>query len=276
MELCIYNQKGFCKFGSKCKKTHENKVCENKRECTTNGCRFRHPRLCKYFSKYGHCKFGEGCAFSHTLDNKNIKIESLEKEVTELKEAMMKMKQELSEKLDKEVSETKEDIRMLKDDVSELKSNVSELKKLLAYMNRKINAIEPLQKVKTNETKESNEKAEMKENPHEQVKGSKEADSKHKESRKPDQKFKCEMCSYETKKKITLKKHINMKHCSITSKGETNDEKEAVNNVEESDTICETCDSCESCDYLKNAESCEMCRTLMYVWAGKQCGVDFS
>ena len=36
-----------------------------------------------------------------------------------------------------------------------------------------------------------------------------------KDTKKGDEKFKCEECSYETKKKITLKKHMNTKHGNI-------------------------------------------------------------
>ena len=99
---------------------------------------------------------------------------------------------------------------MLKEDVRELKSNVSEVKRLIAYMNRKINAIEPLQ-----EAKESNEKAGMEEHERSEKKKKEtevvveENKSRVKDIKKRQQKFKCEKCNYETTKKITLKKHIN-------------------------------------------------------------------
>ena len=116
-------------------------ICHERNECTKQYCSKRHPRECRYFIQFGRCKFGGGCAYSHYNDGKSHKEEKLEKEVED-------MKKELSEMIKREVSEIKEDMRMVKKDVSELKNNVSELKKLLAYMNRKINAIEPLNKEK--------------------------------------------------------------------------------------------------------------------------------
>ena len=63
---------------------------------TNTKCRYRHPRLCKYFSRFGHCKYGEGCAYSHVIENKNEKIAELEKKVNELKEEMKQLKIYLS------------------------------------------------------------------------------------------------------------------------------------------------------------------------------------
>ena len=123
MELCQHNQKGFCKFGRKCIKKHEDKVCENRNECTNIECSYRHPRLCKYFSRFGHCKFAEGCAYSHIMEKRSEKVAELEKELNELKEEMTKMKQAMSENMEKEVNDIKEDIRMLKEDVRELKTH---------------------------------------------------------------------------------------------------------------------------------------------------------
>ena len=105
-----------------------------------------------------------------------MKIEELEKEVTELKEDMKKLKIELTEKMEKEVGEVKH-VSELNKDVNDLKNVVGEMKRLMAYMNKKINAIEPLPEGKTNEVKESNERMKKKENCDETKKG--------------DQKFKC-------------------------------------------------------------------------------------
>ena len=151
-------------------------------------------------------------------------------------------------------------------------------------MNRKINAIE---------TKESNEKAELKE--HDEVEnptlGSKDERSKSKkketevtvdenkgrvkDTKKGDEKFKCEECSYETKKKITLKKHINTKHGNTkesTEKGGNagprSDEKDDKTN----ENVCETCKSCEDCDFIKNGDKCDKCKVWMFKWAAEQCG----
>ena len=56
--------------------------------------------------------------------------------------------------------------------------------------------------------------------------------SRVKDTKKGDEKFKCEECSYETMKIITLKKHINTKH-GITK--ESNEEVNAESRSAEKD-----------------------------------------
>ena len=114
VELCKYNQGGYCKFGVKCLMKHENEICINRRECNNHDCRKRHPKPCRYICQFGHCTYGEACAYSHAVDSKSIKIESMEKEMTEMREEMNNLKAQLSEKTEKEVTEIKEDIRMMK------------------------------------------------------------------------------------------------------------------------------------------------------------------
>ena len=94
------------------------------------------------------------------------------------------------EEHDKELAELKREVSEMKKDLSELKGNASELKKLVVYMNKKINSIEPLPETKTSEIKEANGKTEKKEEP----------------------RFKCDKCDYRAKRKATLEKHKNTKH----------------------------------------------------------------
>ena len=182
-----------------------------------------------------------------------------------MKEDMKKLKNELTEKMEKEVAEVKH-VSELKKDVNDLKDIVGEIKRLIAYMNKKINAIVPLQDENTNEVKESNEKTKKKEN----------CD----ETRKGDQKFKCEVCSYETKKRITLKKHVNTKHCNSNTR-ESNEEGKvearcsADKDKETIENICESCESCEKCDFMKNGDKCNKCKEMMFIWAAEQCGVEW-
>ena len=257
MEICKHNQNGFCKFRERCDKRHENEICRSRNECTDSECTKRHPRECKYFQQCGYCKFSDTCAYSH-MDYKNNKIETLEKDVIELKENMMKIKKELSEKIEKEVSEIKEEMKILKKDVSELK-------KLLAYMNRKINAIEPL-------NKEENDKRE--DNKHEEKAECMQDDDKNddnntrnneiKNGKQGQAKFKCEQCDYEVKKKVTLIKHINTKHGKVNKADEqvsTGANKVNEETKEKKGNLCQECTSCENCDYLDNND-CEMCDKL--------------
>ena len=44
-------------------------------------------RFCRTFGQYGHCKF-TNCAYTHRQDERSTKVESLTKEVGELKETL--------------------------------------------------------------------------------------------------------------------------------------------------------------------------------------------
>ena len=90
--------------------------------------------------------------------------------------------------------------------------------------------------------------------------------------------FKCEMCDYQSKKKITLMKHVNTKHVKTNTNSEKKKGKVEPKKSEnrEKEAICENCESCESCDYFNNCERCELCRKVMYAWAAEQCGVEWS
>ena len=159
MELCIYNQREFCK----CLKKHENKVCENRSECTNNNCTEMHPRLCRYFCQNGYCKFGEDCAYSLVMDNKGLKMDNLEKEVKELKESKEKL-----EKLDNEVNDLKEDKERIKDELSnrfekevgEIKEEMRMMKLLLMKMQKTIKARSEVE-CKTSKEDENDKKFEL-------------------------------------------------------------------------------------------------------------------
>ena len=201
--------------------------------------------------------------------SKSNKEETLEKEVAEMKDEMMKLKVELSEKLEEEVVE-------LKKNVAELTEGVKFLKRVMGKMINSIKSLEGgmVAEVRGKETKEDEKDKKEKE---------KEANVKVKEAKKEEQKFKCEMCDYETKRKITLKKHVNTKH---NGNDEKNEEKGEVRSNKNTDGVaidvsdncdsCENCESCENCDFFKNGERCEMCKTLMFAWAAEQCGVEWS
>ena len=72
--VCKFNQIGFCKFGSSCHKMHVNTLCPNQ-NCSKKKCSDRHPRICKYCSLNGSCKFGSKCAFEHRKGENVNKIE---------------------------------------------------------------------------------------------------------------------------------------------------------------------------------------------------------
>ena len=236
-QLCKFNQEGFCKFGANCYKRHENEIC-NRNQCESPQCSKRHPQLCKFYFQFGQCKFGDICAFSHRReDTSNREKRSLEKEVEELKDEIKNMKEEntkTKEKdLEKEVESLKEDMKKLKEEM------MKKMDRILSFLG-------------TDDEAESNS-------------SNKKGNEKGKVSDEP--KFKCDKCSYTTKRSITLKKHINTKHQNKDGNGETEKSKSEMKkgDMEEKKKemkSCDDCQSCENCEYAVNMKSCQLCMML--------------
>ena len=152
--------------------------------------------MCRYFCQNGHCNFGEDCAYSHVMDNKVLKMENIEKEVKELKESKEKL-----EKLENEVNDLKEDKERMKielstrfeKEVGEMKEEMRMMKLLLMKMHKTIKAGSEVEG-KTSKEDENDKKSKEKE-----------VNVKEKEKKKVEQKFKCEVCDYETNKKTHFK-----------------------------------------------------------------------
>ena len=72
VEVCKFNQKGFCKFGDECRKRHIKEICAN-RDCKDELCLQRHPQLCRYFVFNQSCRFKDGCAFEHRDSDEKTK-----------------------------------------------------------------------------------------------------------------------------------------------------------------------------------------------------------
>ena len=109
--ICKFNQYGFCKFLSNCRKHHINENClEN--TCENRKCLKRHPINCKYFDLYKRCKFGEYCAFVH-IEN------PLVKEINTLKMNYAILAEDLNDK-GNEVFDLKEKVEALEETVKEL------------------------------------------------------------------------------------------------------------------------------------------------------------
>ena len=84
-EKCLFNDTGFCKFRTECRKQHCESVCQIE-DCDRK-CLNRHPKPCKHRQK---CKFlaKNICAFSHANDT--LEKESLGDGVLERMEAIEK------------------------------------------------------------------------------------------------------------------------------------------------------------------------------------------
>ena len=121
--ICNFFKYGYCKFKLSCKNKHVTLVCDDVK-CNQSKCEKRHPRLCKYISKYGSCKLGSICAYSH--DDHNRKNENrLEKKLDELL-AMMKKKDDIIDDLIHKNKEKDAIIDKLVNDVKELEKIVRE------------------------------------------------------------------------------------------------------------------------------------------------------
>ena len=128
---CKFNDSGYCKFGSHCRKRHFFNICPNV-ICKTSDCQARHPKRCKHEEK---CKFFKQgiCAYKHdTLVNHGEKVNSLENENKRLKEENTilkhKINQEVSitEKLKSEIHDLNQAIKMKNELIDKLQLKDSE------------------------------------------------------------------------------------------------------------------------------------------------------
>ena len=106
--VCRHNKFGYCKFGAKCFRKHENRICENV-GCPILDCSLRHPKNCRYFLEFQYCKFGTFCKFSHKIEeSRDAKKELDDKEIKRLEDKIKHMEIEIESKT-KEIEKIKED-----------------------------------------------------------------------------------------------------------------------------------------------------------------------
>ena len=86
--VCKFHYYGHCKFVTTCKKQHIVNTCTSF-PCKNKQCLMRHPRLCKYFSQFARCKFGDQCSYLHRSESNQ---DSLESEIENLKLSMAILK----------------------------------------------------------------------------------------------------------------------------------------------------------------------------------------
>ena len=80
--ICKFNQFGYCKFQTHCRKQHMMDMCQNI-ECDLKTCLLRHSSICKYYFSFGRCKFADTCAYLHR--NVDIEIRELETQLCDMK-----------------------------------------------------------------------------------------------------------------------------------------------------------------------------------------------
>ena len=96
VELCKFNQNGFCKFGDQCRKRHFNEICRNS-DCKDQSCTFRHPQICRYFISNRSCKFLDRCAYLHKDSEERIQIENLQNKLAATEAKVFKLEHEINE-----------------------------------------------------------------------------------------------------------------------------------------------------------------------------------
>ena len=109
--ICKYNQTGFCKFCENCLKRHDNQVCNNISDCTSENCTKRHPNVCKNFKNQGYCRHKEQCAYQH--------IEKIDGE--KLKDLLL----QLNAKHVEETNYLRKEVKQLKDKVEKMENYIS-------------------------------------------------------------------------------------------------------------------------------------------------------
>ena len=103
----------YCKFNQHCRNRYENQLCKEEDTCNTNGCIFRHPKVCRNFKEETSCRFGDDCAYKHKETNSCPPI-----------------KEEIKMHADK--------MKAIQDEVSVLKATISRMGKNINDINQEI------------------------------------------------------------------------------------------------------------------------------------------
>ena len=75
---CKYKNRGFCKYKTKCRFVHPDKVCEiylEKGTCDQRECSYRHPKSCKWLESNGGCRRKDDCDYSHKIKPAQKEVE---------------------------------------------------------------------------------------------------------------------------------------------------------------------------------------------------------
>ena len=92
--ICKYNQRGFCRYGERCRLRHVNENCTES-DCQDESCLFRHPLECRYFYLYGTCKFGDSCAYVHEENEDKVRIRILEEKLSMFEAKVIQLERKL-------------------------------------------------------------------------------------------------------------------------------------------------------------------------------------
>ena len=130
---CWFQNSGFCKFQVNCKFKHVEGVCQET-NCRNKICSRRHPRKCRYFFLRNYCRFGQDCRYDHNVvceACQNLKF-LLNKEMEKV-DRVTAEKDAIIETLKRELSEVKAELAFVGESesrkVDELEKEKDNLKK---------------------------------------------------------------------------------------------------------------------------------------------------
>ena len=143
--MSVYStNSGFFKFENNCFRKHENQKCDNV-QCEIPECILRHPKKCRYFIEYNNCKFGNYCKFDHdVIENGKVneEMETLRKQVEEVKNRIIEKEQEiklkdekikkLSMKLEERIAALEDKNKTIEKDLQEIMTENKYLRALIA------------------------------------------------------------------------------------------------------------------------------------------------
>ena len=207
--ICKFNQSGFCKYQTHCRKQHIMDICPTSM-CNNMSCLLRHPKVCKFFTNFRRCKFGESCAYLHGPDNQpgDVRINELEQElqivktkISEIETILLKLENIEDRIKSVEASNTKncESIEDVKKTLDQKASQFEEMKTTSDQKNYKLddlalnfsilmNAVDDLEKSSAQNKHHLNHLSEQLQN------------------------FQCHLCGQTYPSQQTLRNHIQRNH----------------------------------------------------------------
>ena len=117
-------------------KEHVNEICKEKFKCQDITCNKRHSKKCNNFNVYGKCKF-TNCAYIHSEDEVNHKVEALKKCVKELKEEILQLIKKENNTHNQNIEELENQVIDLKDSVKKLASELKTTQLLIKQLDEK-------------------------------------------------------------------------------------------------------------------------------------------
>ena len=215
--ICKYNKYGYCKFGNRCFRRHENRFCE-KEECEVKSCSLRHPRKCRFFMEYNYCKFGSFCRFRHEVfaDAESVKeIKQLKSDLEKLREIIVekddkiKLKEIKIKELEERNSYFERDTKKLKEKIEELKSEVDEINNSRAV--ETMVHLDFVERAREKYGYDSNDEESEYESD-EDTRTNNRLNFRLKKVEELRKKMKCDICDFTTKSEVGLKSHKTKKH----------------------------------------------------------------